>query len=1031
MPAVVDPVLWRSHPHSISEYLVVLKPDVVFSASVNQALFTYPLVTITYDNVTVGAYTDIQNGQLVRIRTSGGEIKGYSRVRKTPTASLLYLATIGQGDIDVADNDLIDVLDDYRPQGKIPRIDAANPQRVKFYKDYDLAYSDQGDEPPPICNAGPFVAKFVDPDTGVITVPRDLTNSFAVAPSATISSYSGDIVDGTVISGSIASGVFTATFPAGKRWCSFSVTDSNGKTHTKHILIVACERTGVNAPIRIVSKSLQGTLADGWTAGFTLLADDVSDNVVVQGALVLYFVEETYDYTNGSIGGYTGCEHVHFVGWITTVVTGIQPEVSDIDISCAGPIGLMRTLPGFSQSISNSNSPNNWNKIKSLTLFRYIWYLLYWHTTVLDICDIEAPDWIASYPYSRFDSDQANPYEIADAMANAVTAKLTCDRNGIFYLRKNPLYMTDEDRDDVPIIISLQAADWKLVHVEEREQPPNLWLRTSALIAQTGKPVPLLAISPGVLPGYGAMEDTFDKQLVVDQADLNIRAGHVYAERIDRATKLDIGILTGGMIADPAWREWVRITLGPDTNRRGIGYENLRIILTNVDVDTDVEAGATEETWTTQHETSGVPAVTQRVPTNDSLNPILMPPLLDIPVIEPLTPIFNGNITLAQSPATYAWTLIALGRRRRDAAGWERVYLASEMYENLGGARIITFRLDPWDPKNTAVVAMHAGVNTGARLVQLSNLDSSTPSISNLLTVDILSNLIGSSDYYFGLTRNGCVDLSINATGFIGVNVIGYSTGGSWFVYRRNRDDVWHATKVSPVSNNNFEIAMGHHAPSPTSGRIYVGAPQPLYAGYGLESQIALSTDMGQTWSLDHSFTGLGVSGPNFCTVHMPYQNNNSDLILYAGAQSQIGGPQVNSVVRRNTDGSYTNITPQVAGDYFTAVELTTFTYDLNQVMMIGVNSSPTSYLFLSIDGGSTWTTLNNPAGGVPTWIGGWPNDGNVLFAVAVDGHMYVTENLLAGAPGSVVWSDFTADFYTVVEPSVNDVLALVPVWVN
>lgn len=1026
MPAVASPSLWRSHPHSIREYLVILKPDVVFSASVNQASFTYPLASLTYDNVTVGAYTDIVVGQLARIRTAAGEIKGYTRVRKAPTSSLVYPAVIGQGDIDVDDNDVIDVLDDYRPQGKLPRIDASDPKHVTFYKDYDLAYSDQGAEPPPICNAGPFVARFVDPDTGLITVERDLTASFAVAPSATISSYSGDIVDGTVTSGSIASGTFTATFPAGKRWCQFTATDSNGKTHTKHVLIVACERTGDNAPIRIVSKNLHGTVGDGWTAGFTLLADDVSADVVVQGALVVYFVEEVYDYTAGSIGGYPDDEAVHFVGWITTVPTSIEPEISDVDITCAGPIGILRALPGFSQSVSIKASPTNWNQMASLTLFRYIWYLIYWHTTILDICDIEAPDWIADYPYARFDSDQANPYEIADAMAQAVTARLTCDRQGIFYLRKNPLYMTDEDRDDVPVIISLQASDWTKIRVEEQQRPPIFWLRASALVAQTGKPLPLLAISPGVLPGYGAIEDTFDKQLVASQTDLNIRAGHVYAERAALDNKIEIGILTGGMIADPAWREWVRLTLDADTNRRGITYSNVRTVILEVDVDTDVENAATTESWNIQRETSGVPAVTQIVPKDASLNPLLIPPLLDIPVFDPLTmtPIFNGNITLANSPATYAWTRNALGRLRKGSVNWELVYGAGTLYPGASQPRILDVRLDPWNPKNTAYITMHDGVLSGARIVQLDNLDSATPTITALLTSEELNTILGNSPSGFYMPYIHHIDLSINVDGYMGVNMVSYATG-SYFLYRRNRADSWrNSNPGSP-----FTIAFGHHAPSPTSGRIYVGQPQP--GGGVFESRIILSTDMGQTWSTDYQFTGLPIFAPDYVLLDMPYQDNNSDLLLYASSQRPAAS---NSMVRRNADGSYTDIAPLISGNYCAAQSMVSYTYDKNQ-LAAAVTDGGTRYLVNTLDAGGSWTEITSlPTGGVPGWIGGWPNDKQVLFAIAQGGSaaLSVTENLLSGSPASVVWQNFTYDFYSVVDTSGGAfAIGLVPVWVN
>jgi hypothetical protein len=228
--------VWSDH-YRYDKYLFAHAAPTVFAAQVNQASFTYPLAQVTYGSVTTGAYTDIQIGQTVLFGSApGGSDLGRQRIRKAPTSAILYIGWsshgVRDGELNLANGAYITVIDDYRAWAKIPRI---TPQWA-LYKDYDIAIA-TGVPSPPVANGGEDVIQKID-SSGEIDVPFDGTNSFATAPGATITGYAWDFADGTPSSAATAT-VASVVFPQGDRWVHLTVTDSNGKTHTHHILVAA------------------------------------------------------------------------------------------------------------------------------------------------------------------------------------------------------------------------------------------------------------------------------------------------------------------------------------------------------------------------------------------------------------------------------------------------------------------------------------------------------------------------------------------------------------------------------------------------------------------------------------------------------------------------------------------------------------------------------------------------------------------------------------------------------------------------
>ena len=208
--------------------LFLLAPTTIFAARVNQAGFVYPVSEVTFDGVTTGAFGDIKVGMTVVFGSSAGASdRGRQRIRAAADSDTIYIgrSSIGvhDGEVYPNDNDFITVWDDYRPWARIPYITPVGD----IYKDNDVAVGDQTDDIPPKANIEPpGIAGDISSGGSVLTVDFSGTGSYAL--SGTISSYSWDVDDGTITVGTSASSAITATFPAGFRWVSLTVTDSNG-----------------------------------------------------------------------------------------------------------------------------------------------------------------------------------------------------------------------------------------------------------------------------------------------------------------------------------------------------------------------------------------------------------------------------------------------------------------------------------------------------------------------------------------------------------------------------------------------------------------------------------------------------------------------------------------------------------------------------------------------------------------------------------------------------------------------------------
>ena len=624
---------WRSHPQVMHLKAAFVQPVTVFARRVNQGAFTYPIAQLTYDDPDggTGAYTDVEAHMTLAVYSSADVFKGFLRVRKTPTSSILYVGEVSRGDIDFADNDKLVVYDDWRLWARIPRMTSDKT----FYKDYDQAYDDEGDEEKPIANTGPHYAGDVDPDTGYVDVDFDASNSFrqAFGIGDTLT-YLWDFQDGAIQSGSTSTAQATVRFNAGQRWTRLIVTDLNGNTATAHSVVLT-RNTTTYPPIPVTLQSLSGSLDTGWECSVSVLASDVSD--LLPGTLMLLYADTYYDGTLGTVNGYADREHILFTGWLTNESLDIEPFQSDLLLTARSALGVLQTLPAFTATLEKDLWPTQWHQAVWPNWFKSIIYLMHYHSTLTLVCDIERPSFWTDYLFVAADFLAGTIYDQLTTEAKRGWCRLTEDKNGRLYLRRSPHLMDTTERAALAATVQLVSTDWReAVSLQLPAYPRTGWLRGGGFETVTNDLK--LSLAPGDAPGQGATQGELNGMWVTDQDELNTRLGHAYAWENNNTPEMQIILNHQGGVFDPGWQEAIGVTLDSSTNRRAYGFSQSQFILKAYDITHDGAAGTTTEVLTLEALTAGAPATTQPVPDGDWEDQDWTPPDFEIDDYTPPPP---------------------------------------------------------------------------------------------------------------------------------------------------------------------------------------------------------------------------------------------------------------------------------------------------------------------------------------------------------------------------------------------------------
>jgi hypothetical protein len=622
--------------------LMLSSPTTVMTARVNQGSFTYPLHTVTMDAVDGpsggSSWQDVKAEMTVIFGTAAGlDDLGRQRVRTSPPdAVTLNIGRSSQGardgEVDLADDAYITVLNDFRAWSQIPDIDATTDPPT-IYKDATLAAGSLVATPPPIANCGVPMIGTVDSGTSKlrVTLPHESQTSFPVADGAALTTYTwripaaatvvrtegpaGETADG---SGDVDAERITVDVTAGLHYFRLNVTDDNANQHRAWVPVYAYQSGGTGEEMNIESFEILGRTRTPQGQRLRIrITEDVDKDTFPDGTLVMLWDGEPANEADRS--------HLLFWGWHQGDPAQIRSErtgiVKNVTFDCVDIAGRLAVLPGFPFVVgSDSGNFSGWSYMANAHWFRFMAYLLNWHSNAFIVADWK-PDTsdLASYDFVVRTADGGDLYDQMNQQALALVPDnhFTCNRLGQLLTVVDPMLQDSGDRT-ATVQTTLDEDDWSNIEYTAQFWPRFHWLRENAMYAHTTTLSGFFSIAPGESPGMGEGSKPQGEQLAKTQAALNASCGHRYERLNAKLSPFRITLADGNdRDIEPADMTWINLTLSSAyAAQRNLNFTAARGLPLAVEYTYNhARTGTTVQivvTW--ERETEGIPGVTYTPP---------------------------------------------------------------------------------------------------------------------------------------------------------------------------------------------------------------------------------------------------------------------------------------------------------------------------------------------------------------------------------------------------------------------------------
>ena len=838
--------------------LFMLNPAIIFAARVNQTSFSYPLNNITFDTVTTGAFGDIEVGMTVLFGSSAGaDDYGRQRIRTVATSTVIHIGRSSQGirtgEIDPIDDAYITVLNDYRVWAKTPYIDAASETTFLDETEYD----DQNTENFPVANAGP--AHFATIDGGsIITREFDSANSFPVADGATIDTILWDVDDGSITVGTSASAAITATFPAGFRWVSLTVTDSNGKSHTTRVAVYARDPAS-DTTISNFAITTHRITQSGQRLSLKIF-EPIAESTYPDGTLVMI--------ADGEPSANDSHANILFFGWHALDPVRIRSTATatlgDTTLECLDVAGRLDLLPGFPTSCRIANTPDKWEEMVTPDLDKFVHQILQWYSTALDVADFFNSGTGQTYNFSIHGTEGASLWDTVARKYKAMGPDhiLTCNTLGQIKCFVDPMLQDTGDRTST-IQATISEADWLNLAFTHRRSPTVHWLWGQAVLSNDdADDIPLaFSVAPGNTPGQGDKSIEHEGLLCPTAPILYATTGHRYARVNAPETTFAVSFAQGDDQAiEPADMTWVKLTItAAHAAQRGLAFSEERGLPLELRI--KYAQGRTglvrTVTMVWERETSGsaaehwVPPVDVQIPdTGDDWPPVYEDPIPSSDFFDPVK-------------AYIAWHEDGIART-------DDIMASPPVWEDVTGS-ITGFVIDCQyvaRPNGNETVGLWC--LTAAGMWWCPDILAGTPTWTNKRTLAAIQAAeVTPGD---GLAEIRCM---ANDGGFPGRAILATQPDGSTLsananfshaYFHRTDDygDSWTLCDAADeITHTNSDGTHGHMFTSfygldwfrVAGGRIYaLRNTTRVSAGSTVETIIMYSDDLGETWTKGHVF---------------------------------------------------------------------------------------------------------------------------------------------------------------------------------
>ena len=571
-----------------------------------------PFVSITWDGSTSG----IEVGQMVKI-TNGITLKAWAVIRKLPSGAALYISTtpLGSAGISTQIENSIEVGDtvtvySHRPLwGMYSRI-----AEGVFYKSWDIPYTDQNENVPPVSNSGAWqVAKLANGvSTHTFTLPKEGANTSFAFSSFTISSYLWSLPTGvTLASGfNLADDVIDVDAIAGTHLVSLTITDSNANTHTSYLwLFVSDGATGASLSERYVISDMTGTSTrQGTEITFTITGENLQDVIYPSAGIVL---KQWAKFNGSELNDNVLIDT--FVGYIKRdgISATHNGDVGSLSVTFASPVIIASSIVQPSQSLEDVSSPSNWAQCDDAlsNLRGHLFYAIQWHTpNLLSMHDFDAPFATPRKKFGTFNS--TNLGAAMRITSDYVAGNLGSTADGKTTVRKNPLYMSNTDRNAVANIITWQEQD---IDPDKgfdyvKRMGSQLAESSTGAFAYDGTARKAWAAAKFWNQGVGkAQLPNFIVTIAEGIGRILEVVGHFFAEQNSDIRTMPLNLNGLQDVIDPALMLWCSLNVSSEFDPYGVGFVNKRMLTMSVDRSWTIDENGVslEITLSVQPETFG------------------------------------------------------------------------------------------------------------------------------------------------------------------------------------------------------------------------------------------------------------------------------------------------------------------------------------------------------------------------------------------------------------------------------------------
>lgn len=288
----------RAKSYAGTRLVSLFSNEVVFAGQVNSDLTTpRAWAEFAYNNVTVGAYTDVEDLFALYIGTANNiklaTFEGYCR--GAADASKVYCNESSQDFVAGAYFWVVKRIDIKYVQS---RPSTNDPDTAVELVNYNQTY--QG-LLPLVQGLRTAYVGYVNPSSGKLRLGFDVSGSLAAESGATISSILYSIPGATVIAGSLSAAIVIVDIPYGELYGKCTVTDSGSRAKVRRFAIKAHDPVNYPPDTGFEGGTISATLEQGYTASMPAFAgvDDFLNNTFG----IIWRADEQFNGVSGGLYG--------------------------------------------------------------------------------------------------------------------------------------------------------------------------------------------------------------------------------------------------------------------------------------------------------------------------------------------------------------------------------------------------------------------------------------------------------------------------------------------------------------------------------------------------------------------------------------------------------------------------------------------------------------------------------------------------------------------------------------------------------